>query len=159
MKLNRNYITPFISLIFLVVAVSGLLMFFHLLDGYTEVVHECLGVVFTACAICHIIINWSALKVHFKKTVFLPAAIGVAITSAVFVTAEILYPPVDLVLFNRIIKAPVDEAFKALDVDYAEARERLEKKGISIADARSIEDVWIKNNADPEEVIDLIMQR
>ena len=71
MKLNRNYITPFISLVFLVVGLSGLLMFFHLFDGYTEVVHEYLGVFFVICAIFHIILNWKALKIHFKRGVFI----------------------------------------------------------------------------------------
>lgn len=53
MKLNRNYVTPFISLVFLVVGISGLLMFFHLFDGYTEVVHEILGLLFVICYLCH----------------------------------------------------------------------------------------------------------
>lgn len=70
MNLNRNYITPFISLVFLVVGLSGLLMFFHLFDGYTEVVHELLGVFFVICAMFHIILNWKALKIHFKRGVF-----------------------------------------------------------------------------------------
>mgnify|MGYP000869958899 CR=1 FL=1 len=70
MKLNRNYVTPFISLVFLVVGISGVLMFFHLFDGYTEVVHEVLGVFFMICAVMHIVLNWKPLKMHFKKAFF-----------------------------------------------------------------------------------------
>jgi len=57
MKLNRNYVTPFISLVFLVVGLTGVLMFFHLFDGYTEVVHEYMGMFFVICAISHIVLN------------------------------------------------------------------------------------------------------
>jgi len=37
MSLNRNFVTPLITIVFLVVALSGVLMFFHIFDGYTEV--------------------------------------------------------------------------------------------------------------------------
>src|SRR5690606_22048435 len=121
MKPNRNYITPFISIVFLIVGISGLLMFFHLLDGYTEVVHEILGVFFVICAIFHIILNWKALKIHFKKKVFLPALLAALTLSAVLVISEIMYPPIDLQIMDRIVKAPVKDAFTALNVDYNQA--------------------------------------
>jgi len=158
MKLNRNYITPFISLVFLVVGLSGLMMFFHLFDGYTEVVHELLGLFFIICVIFHIILNWNALKIHFKKGVFVPALLGMLTISAAFVVLERLDPPVDIIIINRVIKAPIHEAFKVLDVDFLEAYKRLEANGISMAQVKTIEDIWISNNVDPEKVIDLITE-
>src|SRR5690606_940087 len=118
MKLNRNYITPFISLVFLVVGISGLLMFFHLFDGYTEVVHEILGLLFMVCAIFHIILNWKALKIHFKKGVFLPALLGVLTISAILIVSERIYPPVDLQMMDRMVKAPIGDAFRTLNINY-----------------------------------------
>ena len=158
MKLNRNYITPSISLVFLVVGLSGLLMFFHLFDGYTEVVHEYLGVFFVICAIFHIILNWKALKIHFKRGVFIPALLGVLAISVTLIVGESIYPPADTIIINKIVKAPINDAFKALEVDYSEAYKRLETNGISIEGAITIESIWIKNNTDPEKVIDLIMK-
>ncbi len=131
MKLNRNYITPFISLVFLVVGFSGLLMFFHLFDGSTEVVHEFLGVFFVVCAILHIILNWKALKIHFKKGVFIPAALAVIVVSVLFIVQQHFNPKMDTILLDRIIKAPINDAFKALEVDYSEAVKRLYKRNIS----------------------------
>lgn len=156
MKLSRNYVTPFISLVFLVVGLSGVLMFFHLFDGYTEVVHECLGVFFVVCAIFHIILNWKALRIHFRKGVFIPALAGVLAISVTLIIFEIMYPPVDIIIINKIIKAPIDDAFKALEIEYSEASQRLEDNGISIEKATTIEEIWINNGADPEKVIDLI---
>lgn len=158
MKLNRNYVTPFISLVFLVVGLSGLLMFFHLFDGYTEVVHEYLGVFFVVCAVFHIILNWKALKIHFKRGVFMPALLGVLAISVTLIVGESIYPPVDTIIINKIVKAPINDAFKALEVDYSQAYKRLETNGISIEGATTIEAIWINNNADPEKVIDLIME-
>lgn len=158
MKPNRNYITPFISIVFLIVGISGLLMFFHLLDGYTEVVHEILGVFFVICAIFHIILNWKALKIHFKKKVFLPAFLAALTLSAVLVISEIMYPPIDLQIMDRIVKAPVKDAFNALNVDYHQAKIRLQEMGISVEDAIYFEDLWQNTDATAEKVIDLILE-
>lgn len=158
MKLNRNYITPFISLVFLVVGLSGVLMFFHLFDGYTEVVHEFLGLFFMICAVFHIILNWKALKIHFKKGVFVPAALAITVISGVFIYQQAANPKVDTVLLEKIIKAPIDDVLNVLQVDYSEAVERLETNGISMDGARTMEDIWVNNDADPEEVFDLIME-
>ncbi|MEQ7801972.1 DUF4405 domain-containing protein [Pedobacter sp. ASV1-7] len=158
MKLNRNYITPFISLVFLVVGLSGMLMFFHLFDGYTEVVHEYLGVFFIICAVFHIILNWKALKIHFKRGVFIPAGLAVAVISILFIIQQQYNPKVDTMLLDKIIKAPINDVFKALEVDSSKAVKRLETNGISIDGATNLKDIWINNNADPEEVFDLIME-
>lgn len=158
MKPNRNYITPFISLVFLVVGMSGLLMLFHLFDGYTEVVHEMLGVFFIICAIFHIILNWKALKIHFKKGVFIPAALAVTVISVLFICQQQLHPRVDTILLERIITAPIDDVFKALQVDRSEAIKRLEAKGISIEGATTMEEIWINNDASAEEVFYLITE-
>lgn len=158
MKLNRNYVTPFITLVFFVVGLSGLLMFLHLFDGYTEVVHEFLGVFFLLCAFFHILLNWKALKIHFKKGVFIPAGLAVVIVSIIIIIQQQLNPKVDTMLLNRIIKAPVDDVFKALQVDSSQAVIRLQTNGISIDGAKTIEDIWINNDVDPEEVFDLIME-
>lgn len=158
MKPNRNYVTPFISLLFVVVGLSGLLMFFHLFDGYTEVVHEVLGLFFTISAVFHILLNWKALKIHFKKAVFLPALFGVIMITSLLVVMERLYPPVDLQIMNRIIKAPVRDAFQALNINYEEANIKLKAKGIAIENAQSLEDLWKMNNADAEVIIDLLLE-
>ena len=158
MKLSRNYITPFISLVFLVVGISGFLMLFHLFDGYTEVVHEILGLFFIICAIFHIILNWKALKIHFKKDVFFPALLGVLVLSVILIISERMSPPVDLIIFNKMVKAPINDAFKAIDVNYEKASEKLKENGLSIEEATTIEDIWINNDSNPEKVIDLIME-
>jgi len=158
MKPNRNYITPFISSAFLVVGITGLLMFFHLLEGYTEVVHKVLGLFFVVCAIFHIILNWKGLKFHFKKGIFLPSLFSVLAVSAILIITEIMYPPVDLQIMGRIVKAPVKDAFRALNIDYTKASEKLKNKGIYVEEARLFEDLWTKTDSNAEEIIDLLLE-
>lgn len=157
MKLNRKYITPFITLVFLVVALSGLLMLFHLFDGYTEVMHESLGLVFVIFAIFHILVNWKSLQTHFGKKVFLPAAIAVAVVSTAFVIHQRCNPTLDTLIVKRIVKAPIMKAFQALNIDYDQALRTLKSNGIFIGDSKTIEEIWQKNEVSPQEVIDLIV--
>lgn len=158
MKLNRNYITPFISLTFLIIGITGILMFFHLFDGYTEVVHEILGLFFVICAIFHIMVNWKALKFHFKKGVFIPTALALASISVILVVLQYYNPKVDTIVLGRIIKAPVGDVFRALQVDSAEVVNKLYTNGISIQGVETLEDIWNYNNEHPEKVIDLITE-
>src|SRR5690606_41325654 len=107
MKKLRSYITPFISLVFLVVGTSGVFMFLHVLDGYTEVVHELLGVLFVICAVFHIMLNWKSLRMHFTKGVFVPAALAVALLCVTIVVGQIFNPTVDTNVIGRIPRAPI----------------------------------------------------
>jgi len=141
---------------FFVLGISGMLMFFHLFDGYTEVVHEFFGLFFFICAIFHIILNWKALKIHFKKGVFIPAALALAVISILFIVEQQSSPKVDTILLERISKAPIDDAFKALQVDSTKAVKRLEANGISIEGAATLEDIWVNNDTNIMEVFDLI---
>jgi hypothetical protein len=158
MKIDRNYVTPFIALIFLVLAITGLFMYFHLFDGYTEVAHEMMGLGFVAAATFHILVNWKSLKTHFGKKVFLPAALAVFAISSGFIISGRLHTPVDQVLQDKLIKAPLADSFKVLGVNYTEASQKLKKHGLSIAGSNTLEDIWRKNEADPEEVVAWILE-
>ena len=158
MKLNKKYITPFIGLIFLVVGSTGLFMYFHLFDGYTEIVHEYLGLAFVVFSIFHITINWRALKSHFWEKVFIPAGIGVFIVSLTFFFLGTTYTPIDIVLIEKLVKAPLSDSFKVLGIDYSEAFQTLENNGIMIGNSKSLEEIWVKNKSSPQEVIELVLK-
>ena len=64
----------------------------------------------------------------------------------------------DLQIIQRITKAPVQDAFKALHINPTEAERKLSEKGISLKEAQTLEDLWIQTKADPEEIIDMLLQ-
>lgn len=157
MKLNRKHVTPFISLLFVVLAITGIFMLFHLFDGYTEVAHEIIGIGFVLAAILHITLNWKGLKVHFMKQVFMPATIAVTALTLTFVYLERKQLPLDIVIVDKTFKAPLKESCKILNIDYLIAIKKLEEKGYKISDIKTLEDIWKKNKTDPQEVIELLM--
>jgi len=158
MKLTRNFITPLITIIFFVVALSGLLMLFHVFDGYTEVVHEIFGLFFVVFSVLHVIINWKALKIHFKKRIFVLATIVVAVISILLVVQQQNSPKFDTILIERITNAPIKEVLKVLQVDSIEAVKKLEENGIFYKEGATMKEIWINNKIHPEKLFDLIME-
>jgi phosphate starvation-inducible membrane PsiE len=158
MRLNRNFVTPLITVVFLIVALSGILMFFHLFDGYTEVVHEILGLVFVVFSVFHIILNWKALKIHFRKRFFISATITVAAISLLLIVQQYNNPKLDAILLEKITNAPIGDVLKVLQVDSTEAVKRLEANGISYDGAVTMEEIWTNNKIHPKIVFDLIME-
>lgn len=158
MKLSRSFITPLITIIFLVVGLSGLLMFFHVFDGYTEVVHEILGVIFVVFSVLHVILNWKALKIHFKKRVFILSTIVVAVISILLVIQQQKSPKFETILIERITNAPIEDVLKVLQVDSIVVVKRLEENGISFIEGASMEEIRINNKVSPKKLFDLIIE-
>jgi Na+/melibiose symporter-like transporter len=158
MKLSRSFITPLITIIFLVVGLSGLLMFFHVFDGYTEVVHEILGLFFVVFSVLHVILNWKAFKIYFKKRVFILSTIVVAVISILLVIQQQKSPKFDTILIERITNAPIEDVLKVLQVDSIVVVKRLEENGISFIEGASMEEIRINNKVSPKKLFDLIIE-
>jgi Na+/melibiose symporter-like transporter len=156
--LSRSFITPLITIIFLVVALSGLLMFFHVFDGYTEVVHEILGLFFVVFSVLHVILNWKAFKIYFKKRVFILSTIVVAVISILLVIQQLNSPKFDTILIERITDAPIEDVLKVLQVDSIVVVKRLEANGISYIEGASMEEIRINNKVSPKKLFDLIIE-
>lgn len=157
MKLSRNLVTPVIALVFVAVGASGVLMLFHLADGFTEVLHEVLGLVFVLFASLHVTINWKSMRSHFGKRNFTIAAAVVAIVSTGLIILERAQLPVDLIIMDKIVKAPISDSFKVLGIDPAKAATALNERGIKLDGAETIEDIWVKNDSSPAEVVETLV--
>lgn len=81
MKLHRNIITPCLAVLFGVTALSGVMMYFQICNRSIKTVHEQLGIAFVLFSVLHALINWKALKTHFKKKTFIISGIVVLILS------------------------------------------------------------------------------
>ncbi|WP_439136019.1 DUF4405 domain-containing protein [Pseudomaricurvus sp.] len=69
MNLNsqRPWITPLVIGAFLLTAVTGVLMFFHLDSGLNKTVHEWLSWLLVAGVVVHVLLNLPAFKRYFKQ--------------------------------------------------------------------------------------------
>jgi hypothetical protein len=70
MNLNphRPWITPLVIGTFILMAVTGSLMFFHLDSGLNNTAHEWLGWAMVAAVLLHLLMNVNAFKRYFTQT-------------------------------------------------------------------------------------------
>ena len=57
----RSRLNPFLALTFAVVAVTGLMLFFHVRIGALKAVHEWVSVAFVAASAIRVALNWRCL--------------------------------------------------------------------------------------------------
>ncbi len=158
MNLKRNIVTPYLTFLFLVVGVSGILMLFHIFDDYTKVVHELLGTVFVIFSVLHVIINWKSLKTHFKNKAFIVSGIVTLIFSICFVVMAKMETDHEGIIIEKITDAPISESFDILNLDYNTVEKTLNENNIIIGEAKSIKEIGTINNKSAKEIIELIIE-
>jgi hypothetical protein len=88
-----------------VVAITGILMFFHLNIGLVKFAHEWLGWLLVVGAVAHVILNWKPFLAYFRK----PS--GIAITVTLFLLGVLSFLPSG----GGRGRPPFGEAFRALE--------------------------------------------
>jgi hypothetical protein len=110
MKISREWATPITIGAFGLMAVTGLLMFFHFDSGLNKLAHEWLGWVLVAGAGLHVAVNWNAFRRYFVSS-----AVGRAVIAAfALVLLASFVPlrgartaPAPVLAMNAIAKAPL----------------------------------------------------
>ena len=67
MKALRPWATPLTFATFLIVGVTGIVLFFHTGGTLSRVVHEWIGFAVLAAAIVHVVLNWRPFKAYLKR--------------------------------------------------------------------------------------------
>ena len=158
MKIKRNIITPYLAFLFLVVGLSGTLMFFHLFDDYTAVVHELLGMAFVVFSVLHLIINWKSMKSHFKKRVFIFSGMIILVFTILFVSAGKMHGNLEYDVIDKLIKSPVSHSFHVLNKDYHQAESILEENNIIVGASETIEEICVNNRTSPKKILELLVK-
>lgn len=158
MKIKREIVTPYLIFIFLIVGLSGILMFFHLLDDYTNVVHEFLGITFAVFAILHIILNWKSILNYSNKRLLAVPSVVIILIAGVFIVIGKLKGNLERDLLEKLVQAPVSDSFKVLHVDFQQAKNTLQQKHIILKNAQeSIVEISENNRQSPEEIIEILI--
>ena len=156
-QLIKTLATSSTALIFVVVGITGIFMYFHLFDGYTEDVHEILGLAFFVAVVLHVYFNWKSMKNYFGKKVFLAIGAIVAIVTASFVLPAKGGNP-RMMIVHSTLEAPLELSSQILHQDLATATTRLNEKQIEIpSPSSSIKEIAKANQVSPFMVVDLIV--
>ena len=60
--INKDLATSLTALLFVVIGITGVIMFFHFFDKYVEDMHAILGLVFVAVVFLHVFFNFKSIK-------------------------------------------------------------------------------------------------
>ena len=154
----RDIATSFTTTTFLVIGISGVMMFFHFFDSSVKELHEILGLAFVVAAVLHVIMNWKSMKNYFSKKIFISAVIIVAVISGIFISVNSSKAenPKKL-LMQKVLDASIIDSFKLLNGNYLEATKKLESQNIRILDNDSINAIAKANETSPFKIISIIV--
>lgn len=158
MKISRNFVTPYITMIFIIIGITGILMALHIFDGYTETLHEVLGILFVIFSLLHIVVNWKSLKSHFKKKTFITSVIVVLLLSTVIAILGKGHGEHEPIIMEKLSVADIANTFEILGIDYHEAEIKLKNNDIIIDNSKTIEDIALKNSESKKKIIELIVK-
>jgi len=137
-KVSREWATPLTIGVFALMAVTGLLMFFHLDSSLQKTVHEWAGWVVVAAAALHVTANWLGFKRYFKPGAGAAAmAVCALLIGASFVPlggsgGEPVSPPA--IAMRAISQAPLKAVAPLFGKSSEQALKALAGSGIALAD-------------------------
>ena len=135
-KGTREIATSFTTLMFLVIAISGVMMFFKFNDSLVKDLHEILGLVFVAASI-----------------------ITIAISSVFIYQSTDKGDNPKMVMMQKVLNAPITDSFKLLNGNYDNAIKKLTVENIKIVEGKSIEGIAQTNKTSPFRIISIITSK
>jgi hypothetical protein len=67
MSTHRSWVSPLTAVAFCAVALTGVMMLFHVRNPYLKSLHEWMGLVMVLVGLVHLVINWKALASLFRR--------------------------------------------------------------------------------------------
>jgi len=130
----KKYITAISAALFVVVAASGLAMFFRVGEDLVKEMHQWLAVVFVAAAALHAYKNWGAMMTYVRrKTIVAPLALA----AVAFIVPAALSGHEDPrhALLQSLQEAKLADLGRVLDVPADSLVAQLEQKGFTVTSA------------------------
>ncbi len=140
----RRYATPITIGSFLLMAVTGVLMFFHLNSGLNKLAHEWTGMVMIAAVFLHVALNWRAFMLYFKRplALVLMAGFAGALSLSFFnLGAKQGGGRPDLAAVRLLAQAPVEVLAPVLGTDTNGLIKALEARGYGAFAGQSVADI------------------
>ena len=147
MNLNtqRPWITPLVTGIFLLMAVTGSLMFFHLDSGLNKTAHEWLGWAMVAGVALHVALNFNGFKRYFANPLsrwVLGAGVAALALSFVPLGGVGGGQPPFVAPVQALARTPLTTVAQVAGLPVSEVRARLTTAGVaSQSDTQSIQEL------------------
>lgn len=141
MQIQRQWATPLTIGTFLLMAVTGGLMFFHLDQGLNKLAHEWLGWAMVAAVLLHVVPNWPAFRRHLTQPAgrVLIGVFALLLALSFFSVGSQSNEPGFAPPLRAMAQVPLSTLAPVLQMTPAELRVRLGASGvIAASDAQTL---------------------
>ncbi|WP_428737496.1 DUF4405 domain-containing protein [Sulfurimonas sp.] len=159
--INLQFATSATALLFLIIGVSGVMMYFHFYDKYVKEMHEVLGLVFVGAVLLHVTAHKNNLKGYVKKPLFQFLSVVLLITTVLFVAdvgSENKVSPKKIII-DSLLQTPLQNSIIVLKADKTEVEKRLLDEGIKVDFSKSIQDLAKENKTSPFKIVEIISKK
>lgn len=150
-KRFKEFSTSLSALVFVVISVTGVMLYFHLFNSYTKKLHEIIGLGFVLFVLLHVSANWTLMKKYFSKKIFYALLVVVVIFSTFMVLTNANSQKANQKLatkqiINSTFNLPINKALMLLNIDENTAKQRLQAKKMNVENFNSINQIAKQNN-------------
>ncbi|WP_263833359.1 DUF4405 domain-containing protein [Sulfurospirillum oryzae] len=158
----RNILSALLCVVFVIVSITGIMMFFKIRPLSTETLHIWLGLAFVLASCLHLLKNWSAFLSYFKKrSTVLSMLFGVLIT-AVFIVTPLLMPQQEKgmnpkgKIIGTMMNAPLFKVAAFVDLDEEMMVKVLADKKIVASSKQSVLEIAKANDKTNDDILNLV---
>ena len=157
----KNYVTAISAALFLIVAGSGLAMFFGTGEDLVKEMHEWLAVIFVVAIGLHVVRNWGGMMTYFRRgTIIAPVAVAAVAAAAFIVPAALSGRDNPMpVLFRSLEQANLEDLGRVLELPAEGIADILEQKGFTVRSADlSVSQIAADSGRPPKAALMTIVQ-
>ena len=95
---------------------------------------------------------------YFKKLAFSTSGMIVFLFALLFIFISKNSGDLQRDLIEKLLRSPISHSFIVINKSFDQTKAKLESNGIMMGESNTIEEISIKNQISPQEIIELIMQ-
>jgi hypothetical protein len=128
----QELLTTVTTALFLVIAVTGVMLLFGVAEGAVKGAHEWLGLLFALVAAAHAVYHWRPILAYARRpALWIATAAALLATFAFVVPSQAVHGPNPMrAVMEMISAAPLDRVAGLIDVDARELETKLRAAGV-----------------------------
>lgn len=154
----RTWSAPLTIGSFILMSVTGVLMFFDIVPGYVSFAHEWFSWAFVIGAVAHVAVNFKPFTKHLRSNWGRAnvAIFSVIVMVSMYSFGRITAPQLKWPISNALIDAPLSALADITRADHAEMLEKLKAHGITATLEQNIKELALQNRVDEFHVLGLV---
>ncbi|MBC6906318.1 DUF4405 domain-containing protein [Saccharophagus sp. K07] len=154
----RTWSTPITIGSFILMTVTGVLMFFDVVPGYLSFAHEWFSWIFIIGAAGHMVINFKPLTKHLRSNWGRGsvAIFSMIVFISTFSFGHITAPQLKWPISYALIDAPLSALADVTRTDHTELLQKLKNHGITATLDQNIRELAIEQNVDEFHMLGLV---